>query len=149
MLEYLQHFQNRPVSAFSPCKLKAFSSPFATDGYRDDCITHDLITDIYLEYSEQTRKSESNEYLKTLKGEFVWRCGWKDAYRESAKTLSLDNTFRAASKATVVDKQKKRVNLMKGGLLGIINEESETISWVRCDAACNQRNTQEMNVISV
>jgi hypothetical protein len=52
-------------------------------------------------------------------------------------------------KATVVDKQKERTNVMKGRLLGIINEESKTVSWVRCDAACNQQNTQEMNVISV
>jgi hypothetical protein len=47
-----------------------------------------------------------------------------------------------------MDKQKQRINMMKGGLLGIINEESETISWVCCDTAYNQPNTQAMNVIS-
>jgi hypothetical protein len=45
--------------------------------------------------------------------------------------LSLDNTLKIASKATVVDKNGTRIKLMKGGVLSIINQISQTISWVR------------------
>jgi hypothetical protein len=68
MLEYLQHFQRRRVSPLKPLILKEFSSPHDADGYADGCITDDLITDLYLEFSERTRKEESSNYLRTLTG---------------------------------------------------------------------------------
>jgi hypothetical protein len=46
------------------------------------------------------------------------------------KCLSLDNTFRSASKASVVDTKKARTNIMKGGLLSGINELNEIVCWV-------------------
>lgn len=45
--------------------------------------------------------------------------------------MSVDNTFRAAGKATIVDKQKKRTKVMKGGILSALNENNEIVSWVR------------------
>lgn len=48
-----------------------------------------------------------------------------------AISLSLDNTFKSAGKAVVVDKDKNRVKLLKGGVLSVINEKSEILAWVR------------------
>lgn len=44
--------------------------------------------------------------------------------------MNLDNTFKAASKATVVDDSKARTKLMKGGILSILNESNDIITWV-------------------
>lgn len=45
--------------------------------------------------------------------------------------LSLDHTFGAASKASIVAAKKgERTKPMKGGLLNVINENSEYVSWV-------------------
>jgi hypothetical protein len=49
----------------------------------------------------------------------------------SGDCISLDNTFRSAKKATVAENKKTRVNLMKGGLLSVINERNEILAWVR------------------
>jgi hypothetical protein len=46
------------------------------------------------------------------------------------KVPVLDNTFRTAGKATIVDPKHKRVKMMKGGLLSVINERNEIVSWV-------------------
>jgi hypothetical protein len=48
--------------------LGAFSEPYALDGYADASITDDLITDVYLEFGERTRRIESERYLRTLTG---------------------------------------------------------------------------------
>jgi len=45
----------------------------------------------------------------------------------SGSCLSLDNTFRVAGKAMIIDKQKKRTKIMKGGVLSVINEKSEML----------------------
>jgi len=52
--------------------------------------------------------------------------------------MSLDNTFKSAGKAVVVDKDRNRVKLLKGGVLSVINEKSEIIAWV-----CHQHNFLE------
>jgi hypothetical protein len=44
---------------------------------------------------------------------------------------SLDNTFKVASKATVVDKDGTHCKLTKGGVLNVMNESTEIIAWVR------------------
>ena len=49
-----------------------------------------------------------------------------------AISMSLDNTFKSAGKAVVVDKDRNRVKLLKGGILSVINEKSEILAWVRC-----------------
>ena len=50
--------------------------------------------------------------------------------KQTGRTLSLDHTFKVANKATIVTPEKDRVKVMKGGLLNVINEESEVIAWV-------------------
>jgi hypothetical protein len=42
----------------------------------------------------------------------------------------MDNTFKSAGKATIVDKAGQRQNPMKGGILSAINEEGEGLSFV-------------------
>jgi hypothetical protein len=53
-------------SSVVPAVLKEFSDPCEPDGYNDKPITDDLISDVYLAFSNQTRSSESQEYLRTL-----------------------------------------------------------------------------------
>ena len=43
---------------------------------------------------------------------------------------SLDSTFKISNKATVSDKDCQRAKYLKGGVLSVINEESEIIAWV-------------------
>jgi hypothetical protein len=43
----------------------------------------------------------------------------------------MDNTFRSAKKATVVDKENQHAKPLKGGVLSILNEKSEIVGWVR------------------
>ena len=68
MLEYLTYFQNRRVG-LRVVHLKPFTDPTSQIGYNDQPITHDLITDVYLEFVRGTQQEESNEYCKTLTGE--------------------------------------------------------------------------------
>ena len=42
----------------------------------------------------------------------------------------MDHTFKAANKAIVVTPENKHIRVMKGGLLTILNEESEILAWV-------------------
>lgn len=39
--------------------------------------------------------------------------------------MSMDNTVKVRSKATVIDKDKTHIVLMKGGVLSILNENNE------------------------
>ena len=107
-----------------------FSSPYDLEGYGDDSITDDLITDVFLEFSERTQKDESDSYMRTLTGRCVLFTMKTNTDALQGKCISLDNTFQAAGKASVVDKQKTRSKVMKGGILTAINEISETLSWV-------------------
>ncbi|THH15644.1 hypothetical protein EW146_g4880 [Bondarzewia mesenterica] len=121
VLEYLNSFESRPASMFKPCPLEEFSGPRADAGYADVPITDDFITDVFLEFSERTRKAESGEYLRTLSG----------------ICLSLDNTFKSAGKATVVNGKKERTKLMNGGILSVINEKNEILAWRLCQSQAN------------
>jgi hypothetical protein len=68
-LDYLRCFAVRKQqTSLLPATLKRFSDPAKADGYNDRPITDDLITDIYLGFSKQTRCDESQEYLRTLTG---------------------------------------------------------------------------------
>ena len=69
MLEYLQNIQSRHTTTFRSDPLMPFSSPFDPEGYADNSITHDLITELFLMFHERGRKKESDDYLKTLTGE--------------------------------------------------------------------------------
>ena len=48
----------------------------------------------------------------------------------SGISISMDHTFKVANKAIVVTPEQKRVKVMKGGLLSVLNEESEILVWV-------------------
>jgi hypothetical protein len=132
-LEYLRYFESRKTHAsLFPVMLKAFSEPWDSHGYRNKSITDDLITDVYIMFSDQTRNSESQAYLRTLTGQFSSDAGTLQfpAHHATAKCLSLDNTFKVSSKATVVDKDGKHSKLTKGGILNVLNEVNETLAWV-------------------
>lgn len=69
-LEFLQAYviRQQQTSLFQT-KLKEFSGPWDPNGYNDGAITDDLITNIFLDFSQRTQSAESQEYLKTLTGE--------------------------------------------------------------------------------
>ncbi|KAK6984837.1 hypothetical protein R3P38DRAFT_2575379, partial [Favolaschia claudopus] len=121
-LEYLEAFRTRfiPSFNFGPAAnpLQEFSAPHDTSGYNDESITDDLITDIFIEFSDRTRAVECSRYLRTLK----------------AICINLDTTFKATKKATVVDSTNERSNLMKGGILSVLNEVNQIISWRFCQS---------------
>lgn len=133
-LTYLQKYQDRETSVFSPKHLTPFSDP-GSEGYDDKPISDDLITDILLEYSKRTRQEESMEYLRTLSGKHITfydlHTGIGYSLLISGIILSLDNTFKSAGKASIAERNKARMRVMKGGILSVINEKNEIISWVR------------------
>ncbi|KAF7969565.1 hypothetical protein HWV62_26925 [Athelia sp. TMB] len=94
-------------------KLREFSGPWDPSGYNDTSITDDLISDVYLSFSDRTRTQESQTYLRTL----------------TAQCVSMDNTFKLAAKATVVDANHSHSKLMSGGILSALNEFNEIIAW--------------------
>ena len=47
-------------------------------------------------------------------------------------SLSFDATHGAAKKATIVNAQKKRIVVAKGGVVTFINEDGQVIAWVSC-----------------
>ncbi|KAJ7165980.1 hypothetical protein C8R46DRAFT_1219750 [Mycena filopes] len=119
-LEYLNAFKTRlvPRMGRDNCQLRVFSAPDDAAGYNDKSITDDLISTIFLAFSARTRIKECAQYLRNL----------------SAVCINLDNTFKAASKATVVDETKARSKPMKGGILSVLNELNEIISWRFCQS---------------
>jgi hypothetical protein len=73
MLEYVQRLgveTDKPqhITPFHRSKTKAFSGPYDENGYNDDSISDDLITDAYLEFSAHTRIIESEAYARVLSG---------------------------------------------------------------------------------
>ncbi|KAF8186240.1 hypothetical protein BJ912DRAFT_927161 [Pholiota molesta] len=117
MLEYLVFFKNARQHPFKKrTELQKFSSPTNEEGYNGSFITSDLITDLYMDFTGKVRQSESIEYCKT----------------RTAKSISMDNTYKSAGKATLVDKDGRRQNPLKGGILSAINEEGEGLTWVGC-----------------
>jgi hypothetical protein len=61
------------------------------------------------------------------------------SYLETAISLSLDHTFKAAAKGTVTASQKTaHLKLWKGGILSIINESNEIVAWVSTHLASHQ-----------
>lgn len=133
-LEYVTTYAAARTNAFKPTPLKMFSEPFDKHGYQDHIITHDLVTDIYQEFSDSTWQPESTEYCQTRMGTCV------DSTDESAyynvtnlilgMCLSLDNTFKLAVKVTIVSKDRTHTKVMKGGILSMLNEDNEIMSWV-------------------
>lgn len=48
----------------------------------------------------------------------------------SAICSSLDNTFKAANKATLTNKDGQKTREIKGGILTVLNESNKIIAWV-------------------
>ncbi len=64
--------------------------------------------------------------------------------------LSLDATFRTASKATVVDNGKTHTCVYKGGITTVLNEETIILAWVRTCVVlfCLHANVLTMAVVA-
>ncbi|KAG2744928.1 hypothetical protein P692DRAFT_201683590, partial [Suillus brevipes Sb2] len=84
-------------------------------------LSRDTITEVFIEFSTHTRQIESANYLKSL----------------SAICASLDNTFKAANKATLTNKDGQKTKEIKGGILTVLNEGNEIISWRFCQTRTN------------
>src|SRR6266536_4905682 len=69
---YLQAFERQQPSLFCPLELKAYSDLCDVNGYCDKSVTDEMITEIYLEFGDKTRKAESDSYLRTRTGEQDW-----------------------------------------------------------------------------
>ncbi|KAG0692104.1 hypothetical protein DFH29DRAFT_883083, partial [Suillus ampliporus] len=98
--------------------LQEFSDPNDLLGYGDK--TSSLI------FRHATRENESAKYLRSL----------------SAICGSLDNTFKTASKATMTNKDGKKMNELKGGLLSVLNEDNQIMSWHFCQSRTNAEITE-------
>ncbi|KAK7062280.1 hypothetical protein R3P38DRAFT_3167271 [Favolaschia claudopus] len=109
-LAYLNSYKSHSFKT----PLESFSAPNDRSGYNDKCISNDMISDIFREFTKRTREVECSQYLRTL----------------SAICMNLDNTFKAAKKATVADSSKARTHLMNGGILSVLNERNEIIAWL-------------------
>ena len=66
---YLKAFERQRPSFFHPLELKAFSDLCDANGYGDKSVTDEMITEIYLDFSNKTRQAESDSYLRTRTGE--------------------------------------------------------------------------------
>ena len=70
-LKYLQAFASCCIFPYDPLNLEPFCSSEGHDsgyGYDDKSISEDMVSEVYLEYSNRTRKPESEGYLRTLTG---------------------------------------------------------------------------------
>lgn len=132
MYEYLRYFKKAKQNPFKRNDLLNFSSITDKEGYNDSFLTNDLITTLYIDFVARGRKTESIEYCKTRIGKrlyFMHILAFLNHIK--AKSLSMDNTFKSASKASIIVADGQRHNPLKGGILSAINEEGEGLSWVR------------------
>ncbi|KAG1780071.1 hypothetical protein EV702DRAFT_1194838 [Suillus placidus] len=125
-LSYLQAWKSRRtmrhgMDFFSPNPLRLFSDPYDVNNYNDKPISNDVVSEVFQDFVSATRESESEEYLRTLSG----------------VSISFDNTFRAATKATVTSREKKKSRVLKGGIISLMNENSEIVGWRFCHGQSN------------
>ncbi|KAJ8596101.1 hypothetical protein M405DRAFT_929054, partial [Rhizopogon salebrosus TDB-379] len=125
-LDYLQawksrHTTQRGMEFFSPNPLRVFSDPYDANEYNDKPISRDMVSEVFQEFVSGTRERESEEYLRTLSG----------------ISISFDNTFRAATKATVTSREKQKSKVLKGGIISLMNENGEIVSWRFCHGQSN------------
>ncbi|KAG6379441.1 hypothetical protein JVT61DRAFT_11916 [Boletus reticuloceps] len=106
--------------------LKPFSTPDDPQGYADKSISHEVITEVFLDFSGRTRQAESQLYLRSL----PTRCG------------SIDSTFKSASKATITDSHCRRSKELRGGILSMINEKGKIVAWRLCQTKANAEITE-------
>ena len=136
MLDYLRNLKIQQRASFlKRPALEVYSDPGNPEGYANTPITDDMITHVYLEFSERSREQESRRYLCTLTGGSSSEVSVTRYARAQLKSylgvsLSMDHTFKVANKAIVVTPEQKHVKVMKGGLFSVLNEESEILVWV-------------------
>ncbi|PIL36750.1 hypothetical protein GSI_00439 [Ganoderma sinense ZZ0214-1] len=147
--EYLLNFEARTKQQVWPgggqdVKLRKFPEPRTgrhKEGYDNTSISDELITDIYLSWVRATRQGESEESLRTKTGTsklgstltVEWGLTAPSALiRVPGVALSIDATFRTASKATVVDRGKTHTRVYKGGITSVVNEQSIILAWRFC-----------------
>nr|VWP02236.1 Amino acid permease family protein [Ganoderma boninense] len=78
-----------------------------------------MVADVYARFCEH-RQKESDEHLRTL----------------TATTLSLDATFRAASKASIVNDDRSRSSIFNGGLHTAVNQKSLIVAYASLYSIC-------------
>lgn len=100
---------------------KAFSAPHNAKGYNDNSISNDLVTQVYLELSKQTRDAESWAYLRTLTGSLISLPILHDVLLIAVTCvnalgicLSFDHTFKLSKKATVVSSSGQHQQVIRG-----------------------------------
>ncbi|KAF8121638.1 hypothetical protein EV363DRAFT_1180600, partial [Boletus edulis] len=54
--------------------LKPFSTPDDPQGYADKSISHEVITEVFLDFSGRTRQAESQLYLRSLPSKSIHVC---------------------------------------------------------------------------
>ncbi len=68
VLEYLNVFESLPDTQLVPLPLKSFSEPHNKLGFNSNSISSDMVTEVFLEFSEKTHNNESDEYTRILTG---------------------------------------------------------------------------------
>ncbi|KAG1721192.1 hypothetical protein EDB19DRAFT_1773743, partial [Suillus lakei] len=94
------HIAQHGMDYSSPNPLQAFSNPGNKKNYNDKPISNDVITEVFQEFVSGTQERESEDYLWTLSG----------------ISVSFDNTFHVAGKASVTNQDKQKVKVLKGGI---------------------------------
>ncbi|KAG2033048.1 hypothetical protein BDR03DRAFT_985296 [Suillus americanus] len=89
--------------------LQEFLDPGNSLGYADKWISDKVITEVFVDFTVRTRQKETI-------------CG------------SLDNTFKAASKAMLTNKDRQKSRELKGGILSVLNEDNQIMSWTCTNA---------------
>ena len=56
------------MNVFQPVSLQEFSTHDDPNRYDDNCITNDMISDVYVEFVNKTRQHKSTSYCKTRTG---------------------------------------------------------------------------------
>lgn len=123
MFEYMSklnevwHTAPKTVDLFfsvSRNQFRAFSAYDDPQGFAGHSISADIITETYLNFVTHTREVESQQALTVIAA----ICG------------SFDSTFKITNKATVTDEDCQRSRYLKGGVLSVLNEENQIITWV-------------------
>ncbi|KAG2159431.1 uncharacterized protein EDB93DRAFT_1099792 [Suillus bovinus] len=119
LAENIQQLHLPEYNSLNP--LRAFSDPYNIKEYNARPISHDMVSKIFQEFVSAMQERESEEYLRTLSG----------------ISISFDNTFHAAMKATITNQEKQKSKVLKGGIISLMNENNEIVGWCFCHAQSN------------
>ena len=111
-----------------------YSSSFRLQILRPDTTTRQYLmissqSCIWISASEPARRSPRSTYEPWRVSHPLY-CKIADSDLCSAICVSLDNTFRSASKASVTDSKGIRSKPWKGGMQSMLTERGLTMSWV-------------------